>query len=154
MKKLSLLLALVLAFGFVACGGDDEVVAIFYAYNGTDLQQVATFDDSMGFEMMQYTGSNKNTLGSVQYGWRGTYSDNNNGTVTVSVTEWKTGSAEWGTETTLTGTLKTGYKYVYTGVTSILDATSLKGHWGAAGLDGSNNPIGSGVSFSSVKNAD
>ncbi len=127
MKKLSLMLALVLALGVfaTACSEDDDAATgtkvTFKAYHSSsnNVLQTAVFvdDAAKGFEMLQYTDA---VSPSIAFGWRGTYAVNTNvKSATVTATNWNDNGAGWTNTTTLGGTFKTGFVYTYDGASLI-----------------------------------
>ncbi len=135
MKKLSLMLALVLALGVfaTACSEDDEATGTkvtFKAYHDSqNVLQTAVFvdDTAKGFEMLQYTDA---ATPAILYGWRGTYAVNTNvKTATVTATNWNDNGAGWTDTTTLSETFKTGFAYTYDG-TSLITSAKLTVDYG------------------------
>lgn len=119
MKKLSLMLALVLALGVfaTACSEDDAgAKTVFKAYHpSNNVQQVAAFFDNSNFEMIQYRDQ---VEPAVEYGWRGVYGDMTNlKQAPVVVTNWNDNGAGWTNDTTLTGGFKDGFYFSYDGAT-------------------------------------
>ena len=139
MKKLSLMLALVLALGVfaTACSEDDEASAVtltFKSYSTVDVGKVfqkAVFftGSTKTFEMFQYYTAS----GNVRFGWRGTFTEATNvKTVTAACTNWISN----GTDVTnmtwvstkpsdITDALSTGFSFTYDGTSlatsSVLD---------------------------------
>jgi len=97
MKKLSvLLLALVLAFSFVACGeeeGEEVTVAVFH-YESNN-QQTAYFYSNGDFVHYFVSGATKAlvTGSNATMGWKGTWSASSTA-VTATITGWL-GTSDW-----------------------------------------------------------
>jgi len=87
MKKLSLMLALMLALGVfaTACSEDDDATATVIATYKQASTGKAVFFTLNGFTVHNYDSTDTSL---ITLAWRGTYADNNSGTAVCTATNW------------------------------------------------------------------